>query len=84
MSLRPTRTGSNVHSRRYEMVREGLDDYRYAMALRQCAAALDPQVQHEAQALLDEAADDITAHRQDHQRCELWRQRIAETILSLR
>jgi len=73
-----------VHSRRYEMVREGLDDYRYAMALRQVAATRDLLVQRQAQALLDEAADDITSHRQDHQRCELWRQRIAGRIQSLR
>ena len=71
-----------VHSRRYEMVREGLDDYRYATALQQFAATRGPQAQRQAQDLLDEAASDITAHRQDHGRCEVWRERVAEMILS--
>ncbi|MBD06493.1 MAG: hypothetical protein CME24_19345 [Gemmatimonadetes bacterium] len=32
-----------VHLRRYEMVREGLDDYRYATALQQFAATRGPR-----------------------------------------
>ncbi len=50
------------------MVREGLDDYRYATALQQFAATRGAQAQRQAQDLLDEAASDITAHRQDHGR----------------
>ncbi len=65
------------------MVREGLDDYRYATALQQFAATRGAQAQRQAQDLLDEAASDITAHRQDHGRCEVWRERVAEMILSL-
>ena len=37
-----------VHSRRYEMVREGLDDYRYATALQQFAATRGAQAQRQA------------------------------------
>ena len=40
-----------VHLRRYEMVREGLDDYRYATALQQFAATRGPQAQRQAQDL---------------------------------
>jgi hypothetical protein len=73
-----------VHSRRYEMAREGLDDYRYAIALRHAADAHSPEVRQEAQSLIDDAVQDILAHRQDRQRCETWRHRIAQRILSLR
>lgn len=73
-----------VHARRYEMVREGLDDVRYVAALRAAAAAHGPQAQRDAQSLIEAAVVDITTHRQDHTRCEAWRQRIAARILSLR
>jgi hypothetical protein len=66
-----------IHSRRYEIAREGFDDYRYMMALRQAA----PDV---AEALIAEAVQDITTHRHDHHRAEQWRARIADTILSSR
>jgi hypothetical protein len=72
-----------VHSRRYEMAREGFDDYRYVAALRLAAATAGPDAAREAESLIDNAVEDITTHRQDRERCETWRARIAERILSL-
>lgn len=73
-----------VHSRRYEIVREGLDDYRYVVALRLAAAASGPQAVRDAESLIGDAVKDITRHRQERHRCEEWRVRIAEQIRALR
>ena len=73
-----------VHSRRYEIAREGFDDYRYVVALRRAAAAKGLDAVREVEGIVREAVADITDHRQDHQRCEMWRIRIAKRILALR
>lgn len=72
-----------VHSRRYEMFREGVDDYRYVAALRRAAEKQGGDAAAQAEALIKQAVQDITANRQDQQRCETWRGRIARQILSM-
>ena len=68
-----------VRSRRYEMYREGVDDYRYVAALRSIAAAKGKTA--EAEQLIQDAIDDITADVEDTSRCEYWRLQIAQQIL---
>ncbi len=70
-----------VHSRRYEMFREGIDDYRYVAKLREVAKTKGPQAEAEAEALIRNALADITSDVSDTTRCETWRLRIADEIL---
>lgn len=70
-----------VHSRRYEMFREGVDDYRYVAKLREVAKKKGPQAQAAAEELIQDAVADITADVSDTTRCETWRLRIAKNIL---
>lgn len=72
-----------IHSRRYEMYREGLDDYRYVSALRQAAKNKGGAAVDEAENLIKQAIDDITGHRQDTSLCEIWRQRMAQQIVGM-
>ncbi len=72
-----------VHSRRYEMFREGADDYRYVAALRSAAEKRGGDAVKQAQSMIQEAVKDITTNRQDRQRCETWRLKIAQQVLSL-
>ena len=70
-----------LHSRRYEFYREGLDDWRYILALRDVAAQRGEAAEKRAEALISEAIADIAADLQDTGRCERWRERIAQSIL---
>jgi len=72
-----------VHSRRYEMFREGMDDYRYVVGLRRAAEQRGAEAVQAAETLIQQAVRDITTHPQDHKRPETWRVRIAERILAL-
>ena len=69
-----------VHARRYEMYREGSDDYRYVSALRSIAAIKGRTA--EAETLIQQAITDITANVTDTSRCEYWRSQIAQRILT--
>ncbi|MHB9071478.1 MAG: hypothetical protein ACYC54_14065, partial [Sedimentisphaerales bacterium] len=69
-----------VHARRYEMYREGSDDYRYVSALRGIAAIKGRTA--EAETLIQQAITDITANVTDTSRCEYWRSQIAQKILT--
>ena len=72
-----------VHSRRYEIFRDGLDDFRYVTALRRAAEKSGPGVVKETEGLIHTLVQDVASNRQDHHRSETWRYRIAERILSL-
>ncbi len=72
-----------VHSRRYEMFRESLDDYRYVAALRAAAGKRGGDAVKRAQSLIQDAVKDIMTNRQDRQRCETWRVRMAQQVVSL-
>jgi hypothetical protein len=72
-----------VHSPRYELYREGADDYRYVKALQLAAEKKGPDAAAHAEALIAEAVKDVTSNRQDRSRCETWRVRIAKEILSM-
>jgi hypothetical protein len=69
-----------VRSRRYEMYRQGVDDYRYVQALRAIAAVKGKTA--EAEQLIQDAINAITADVQDTSRCEYWRLQIAQRILT--
>jgi len=73
-----------VHSRRYELYREGADDYRYIQALLATARQKGEAAEREAQDLISEALADITANVRDVTRCEKWRLRLANEILRQR
>ncbi|MBT3379304.1 MAG: hypothetical protein HN742_43120 [Lentisphaerae bacterium] len=73
-----------LHSRRYEFYREGVDDFRYILALKDAAAEAGPEAINQAEALLQEATADILADLNDTARCEKWRLRIAKEIRRLR
>jgi len=73
-----------MHSRRYEMFREGLDDYRYVCALRDIASQNGSQAQEQANALIAAAVADITSNPLDTSRCDHWRVKIANEILRLK
>ena len=72
-----------VHSRRYEVFREGIDDYRYVYKLRQTAQAKGAQAQADAEDMIRRAVADITSDISDTSRCETWRFKIASEILKL-
>jgi len=72
-----------VHSRRYEFYREGIDDYRYLMKLRTLAGEKGSRALAKANALIDRAYKDIISNRQDTERCDKWRKKIANEILTL-
>ena len=72
-----------VHSRRYEMFREGADDYRYVAKLREVAKLNGGKSQADAEQLIQNAIADITADVCDTSRCEKWRITIAQKILQL-
>jgi len=73
-----------VHSRRYDILREGLDDYRYIYALKAEAKKKGSESQQAADKLIQEAINDITADVTDTSRCEKWRLRIADEIMKLK
>lgn len=73
-----------VHSRRYEMYREGMDDYRYVAALREAAKKHGDHEKKIAETLIRHAISDIQNNLKDQDRCEAWRVRIAEQILALK
>ena len=75
------RDGELVHSRRYEMFREGLDDYRYVWLLRDLAKKKGAAAEQRAEKRVQEALADITANVGDTSRCDTWRRRIAAQIL---
>lgn len=78
------RRGNDViHSRRYEMFREGLDDYRYIQALRDLAREKGPEIAASAEKFIQQAVDDVTSHAEDTRRCETWRVKIADEILRI-
>lgn len=72
-----------IHSRRYEMFREGADDYRYVAALRAAAENKGGEATEQAEALIKQAVEDITANRNDGSRAEAWRLRIGEQVQAL-
>jgi hypothetical protein len=72
-----------IHSRRLEMYREGLDDFRYVAALRQAAKKHGNEAIEQAEQLIRQAIDDITSHRQESGHCDIWRQRLAERIVTM-
>jgi len=80
----PTQERALVHTRRYEVFREGIDDYRYVWKLRDVAQRKSPEALEAAEKLIQEAIQDITTNPSDTTRCEAWRHRIATQILSLR
>jgi hypothetical protein len=73
-----------VHSRRFEMYREGLDDYRYVWLLRKLAREQGAAAEAKAEKLIANAVADITTDARDVSRCETWRARIADEILKLK
>gem|GEM_PF-1826380 len=73
-----------IHSRRYEIWREGADDFRYVAALRAAAKAKGGAAVKEAETLIQSAVKDIVSNRQDAGRCEHWRSQIAARIMKLR
>lgn len=75
--------GELLHSRRYDMYREGTDDYRYIVLLRELAARQGKVDQQNAERLIQHAAEDVTTKPNDTSRCDYWRQRIADEILRL-
>lgn len=72
--------GQLVHSRRFEMYREGLDDYRYVWLLRKLAKEQGAAAEEKAEKLIADAVGDITTNVKDHARAETWRLRIAKEI----
>ena len=70
-----------VHSRRLEMFREGTDDYRYVIALRQAAERRGAEAKQAAEALVQQAVQDVTSAPHNPERSETWRHRIAARIL---
>ena len=72
-----------VHTRRYEMLREGNDDFRYVAALRAAAETKGDPAKQQAETLIEEAIQNIIGDRLDRTRAETWRARIAEQIVSM-
>jgi hypothetical protein len=72
-----------VHSRRFEFIREGMDDYRYLWKLKELARTKGPQAVTTTSNLIQNAVADITADVTDTGRCEKWRLVIAQEILRL-
>lgn len=73
-----------VHSTRYELFREGIDDFRYVKALRDAAEERGGKYLAEADEFIAEAVRDVTTHRGDRTRCEAWRLKIAEALLAMK
>jgi len=73
-----------VHSRRYEFYREGIDDYRYLLKLRTLAGEKGSIALAKANAFIDRAYQDIISNRQDSERCDKWRLKVAQEILALK
>ena len=73
-----------VRSRRYEMHREAIDDYRYIYKLRQVAAQVGGQAVADAESLINQAINNILSNVSDHTLCDKWRIEIAERILLLK
>ena len=72
-----------VHSRRYEVFREGIDDYRYVYKLRQAAQEKGAQAQARAADMIRRAVAEITSDVADTSLCEKWRLKIARAIIQL-
>lgn len=72
-----------VHSRRFEFLREGLDDYRYLWKLKETARGKGPRAVKTANKLIQQAVADVTSHPADTTRADHWRTRIAAEILKL-
>jgi len=72
-----------VHSRRFEFLREGIDDYRYIWKLQTLAKSRGTKTASAALRLIRAAVDDVTAHPQDVTRADHWRKRLAAEILRL-
>jgi vacuolar-type H+-ATPase subunit H len=71
-----------MHARRYEMFREGIDDYRYISALREVAKRRGSAAVRKAEKLIQQAVDDVTSHVEDTTLCDKWRRRIAKEIIA--
>ncbi|MCC6422922.1 MAG: DUF4091 domain-containing protein [Phycisphaerales bacterium] len=76
--------GQLLHSRRFEMYREGLDDYRYVWLLRSLAKENGKEAEQKAEQLIAEAVADITADIHDTDRCDKWRMRFVKEISKLK
>ncbi|MBI3921435.1 MAG: hypothetical protein HY318_08475, partial [Armatimonadetes bacterium] len=77
------RLGDEVmHARRYEMFREGIDDYRYISALREVAKRRGSTAVRKAEKLIQQAVDDVASHVEDTTLCDKWRRRIAKEIIA--
>jgi hypothetical protein len=72
-----------LHSRRYEFLREGIDDFRYVWKLRETAKANGEAALTEADKLIQNAVQDVTANTVDTSRADYWRKQIAAEILKL-
>jgi len=72
-----------VHSRRYEMFREGRDDYRYVHKLREVAAAIGGSAPADVEQLIDNGATNILTNGSNHALCDQVRVTLAEEILRL-
>ncbi len=72
-----------VHSRRFEFLREGMDDYRYIWKLQETAKAKNARAIKRTNQLIQEAVADVTSHPADTTRADHWRARIATEILKL-
>lgn len=79
-----SRDGNEVlHSPRFEIYREGADDFRYVCKLRSVAQQSGSRAVQRAESLIREATEDIVTHPSDTSRCEQWRKKIAERIVRL-
>lgn len=73
-----------MNARRYEVFREGVDDYRYVWMLREVARKRGPKATKDAEKTIQQAVEDVTSHPEDTSRCEKWRMRIAGEIVAMR
>ena len=78
----PEKPETLFYSRRYEVYREGIDDYRYIYALRQAAQKTGRKdVMEKAEDLIQTATIDLLENRFDFSRADQWRRKIAESII---
>jgi hypothetical protein len=77
--------GGIVTSRRWEMFRDGLEDYLYLYLLRQRLAAGQSPASAgagiEAPPLLQQAVEEVLAAPQDSERAHAWRARLAAALV---
>lgn len=77
----PEKEKALAYSRRYEIFREGMDDYRYVHKLRSTARmADDPLLIAQAEELIQSATIDILDNRYNTKRADMWREKLAEAI----